>query len=177
MQNEKREIHTVFRRFPFFCLTKNLSLPALASLFRVSLELPKDKAKSLAEYCYRQGFSFHNSWKKILMVTYAYLFYVNRVKKGHNIARKHKKRGITVVLWFLFPYNVGCRRCCAEVPFKSGHANRQSNSIYHSVKKIWEMRTMMETEKDKTYKTSWINNRRYLGNKYKLLPFITRVVN
>ena len=27
-----------------------------------------------------------------------------------------------------------------------------------------------------TYKTSLINNRRYLGNKYKLLPFITRVV-
>lgn len=28
----------------------------------------------------------------------------------------------------------------------------------------------------KAYKTSHINNRRYLGNKYKLLPFITRVV-
>lgn len=28
-----------------------------------------------------------------------------------------------------------------------------------------------------TYKTSSINNRRYLGNKYKLLPFITRVVD
>ncbi len=27
------------------------------------------------------------------------------------------------------------------------------------------------------YKTTRINNRRYLGNKYKLLPFITRVVN
>lgn len=27
------------------------------------------------------------------------------------------------------------------------------------------------------YKTSLINNRRYLGNKYKLLPFITNVVN
>lgn len=27
------------------------------------------------------------------------------------------------------------------------------------------------------YKTSYINNRRYLGNKYKLLPFIKRVVN
>ncbi|MCD8090323.1 MAG: DNA adenine methylase, partial [Clostridiales bacterium] len=26
------------------------------------------------------------------------------------------------------------------------------------------------------YKTSYINNRRYLGNKYKLLPFITDVV-
>lgn len=29
---------------------------------------------------------------------------------------------------------------------------------------------------EKTYKTSLINNRRYLGNKYKLLPFITSVV-
>lgn len=28
-----------------------------------------------------------------------------------------------------------------------------------------------------TYKTTAINNRRYLGNKYKLLPFITNVVN
>ena len=27
------------------------------------------------------------------------------------------------------------------------------------------------------YKTSYINNRRYLGNKYKLLPFIKRVVD
>lgn len=33
----------------------------------------------------------------------------------------------------------------------------------------------MEAEK-KSYKTSLINNRRYLGNKYKLLPFITKVV-
>ena len=29
----------------------------------------------------------------------------------------------------------------------------------------------------KAYKTSFINNRRYLGNKYKLLPFITGVIN
>lgn len=29
----------------------------------------------------------------------------------------------------------------------------------------------------KSYKTSLINNRRYLGNKYKLLPFITKVVS
>lgn len=28
-----------------------------------------------------------------------------------------------------------------------------------------------------TYKTSFINNRRYLGNKYKLLPFITRIIH
>ena len=32
------------------------------------------------------------------------------------------------------------------------------------------------TEKPNEYKTSFINNRRYLGNKYKLLPFITDVV-
>ena len=30
--------------------------------------------------------------------------------------------------------------------------------------------------KTNEYKTSLINNRRYLGNKYKLLPFITKVV-
>ena len=30
--------------------------------------------------------------------------------------------------------------------------------------------------RDIDYKTSFINNRRYLGNKYKLLPFITRVI-
>jgi adenine-specific DNA-methyltransferase len=36
----------------------------------------------------------------------------------------------------------------------------------------------METKTiERVYKTSLINNRRYLGNKYKLLPFITRVVN
>ena len=35
---------------------------------------------------------------------------------------------------------------------------------------------MGTTVLEKTYKTSLINNRRYLGNKYKLLPFITRVV-
>lgn len=34
----------------------------------------------------------------------------------------------------------------------------------------------MNSAQAKTYKTSTINNRRYLGNKYKLLPFITRVV-
>lgn len=35
----------------------------------------------------------------------------------------------------------------------------------------------MSAAETKAYKTSWINNRRYLGNKYKLLPFITGVVN
>lgn len=33
------------------------------------------------------------------------------------------------------------------------------------------------TATENTYKTSLINNRRYLGNKYKLLPFITSVVD
>lgn len=35
----------------------------------------------------------------------------------------------------------------------------------------------MRVNETRTYKTSFINNRRYLGNKYKLLPFITKVVN
>ena len=35
---------------------------------------------------------------------------------------------------------------------------------------------MMEAQQAKEYKTASINNRRYLGNKYKLLPFITRIV-
>lgn len=39
------------------------------------------------------------------------------------------------------------------------------------------MEAVMSTIEDtKSYKTSLINNRRYLGNKYKLLPFITGVV-
>lgn len=36
---------------------------------------------------------------------------------------------------------------------------------------------MMMVAEKKLYKTSLINNRRYLGNKYKLLPFITKVVS
>ena len=36
---------------------------------------------------------------------------------------------------------------------------------------------MAVTVKTNQYKTSLINNRRYLGNKYKLLPFISRVVS
>ena len=39
------------------------------------------------------------------------------------------------------------------------------------------MREMAIAVKTNEYKTSFINNRRYLGNKYKLLPFITGVVN
>lgn len=36
---------------------------------------------------------------------------------------------------------------------------------------------MITASIEKKYKTSLINNRRYLGNKYKLLPFIKKVVN
>ena len=36
---------------------------------------------------------------------------------------------------------------------------------------------IMRAAETKAYKTSLINNRRYLGNKYKLLPFIKGVVN
>lgn len=36
---------------------------------------------------------------------------------------------------------------------------------------------MATVVQEKAYKTSLINNRRYLGNKYKLLPFITKVIN
>lgn len=39
------------------------------------------------------------------------------------------------------------------------------------------MREMAIAVKTNEYKTSFINNRRYLGNKYKLLPFIIGVVN
>ena len=39
------------------------------------------------------------------------------------------------------------------------------------------MREMAVAVKTNEYKTSLINNRRYLGNKYKLLPFITGVVS
>ena len=35
----------------------------------------------------------------------------------------------------------------------------------------------MNAAETKKYKTSSINNRRYLGNKYKLLPFISKIVN
>ena len=37
--------------------------------------------------------------------------------------------------------------------------------------------TSMSIAETKPYKTSLINNRRYLGNKYKLLPFIMTVVS
>ena len=44
------------------------------------------------------------------------------------------------------------------------------------IKKNKANRFVASKEIPKEYKTTKINNRRYLGNKYKLLPFITRVV-
>ena len=44
------------------------------------------------------------------------------------------------------------------------------------IKKNKANRFVDSKEIPKEYKTTKINNRRYLGNKYKLLPFITRVV-
>lgn len=44
------------------------------------------------------------------------------------------------------------------------------------IKKNKANRFLDSKEIPKEYKTTKINNRRYLGNKYKLLPFITRVV-
>lgn len=45
--------------------------------------------------------------------------------------------------------------------------------ICYDMKEVYEN----EYSSEKTYKTSLINNRRYLGNKYKLLPFIKEVIN
>lgn len=46
---------------------------------------------------------------------------------------------------------------------------------YIKKNKVEKVEEDIKIEKD--YKTTKINNRRYLGNKYKLLPFITRIVN
>ena len=50
----------------------------------------------------------------------------------------------------------------------------QKLSEYIKKNKVGSSVDSKETPKE--YKTTKINNRRYLGNKYKLLPFITRVV-
>lgn len=48
--------------------------------------------------------------------------------------------------------------------------------VYHGDRKRQMEERKMVSAETKAYKTSQICNRRYLGNKYKLLPFITRVV-
>ena len=47
--------------------------------------------------------------------------------------------------------------------------------LYHYIRKN-HIKNKIRTQKPE-YKTTKINNRRYLGNKYKLLPFITRIVD
>ncbi len=48
--------------------------------------------------------------------------------------------------------------------------------VHNKVKEVATLNSAVGIKTD-IYKTSFINNRRYLGNKYKLLPFITNVVN
>ena len=53
-----------------------------------------------------------------------------------------------------------------------------TEEVYHRLKEYIKKNNMAETQEaiELSYKTIKINNRRYLGNKYKLLPFITKVV-
>ncbi len=52
-----------------------------------------------------------------------------------------------------------------------------TEAVYETLKEyIKKNRPKEEAEEKAPYKTITINNRRYLGNKYKLLPFITKVV-
>ena len=55
----KQEIHTVFHCFPFFCLTKNLTLPALAYLFRASLEIISKYKAGKSTYELAQEYGCH----------------------------------------------------------------------------------------------------------------------
>lgn len=50
------------------------------------------------------------------------------------------------------------------------------NKCYNKIEEVATLNSAISIKAD-SYKTSFINNRRYLGNKYKLLPFITSVVN
>lgn len=53
-----------------------------------------------------------------------------------------------------------------------------TEAVYHKLREYIKKNNMMEKQEviELPYKTTKINNRRYLGNKYKLLPFITNVV-
>ncbi|WP_302625682.1 Dam family site-specific DNA-(adenine-N6)-methyltransferase [uncultured Eubacterium sp.] len=54
-----------------------------------------------------------------------------------------------------------------------------TEAVYHQLKEYIKKNNILEKQEviELPYKTTKINNRRYLGNKYKLLPFITKVVN
>lgn len=53
-----------------------------------------------------------------------------------------------------------------------------TEAVYHQLKEYLKKNSIAEKVEvvEPPYKTTKINNRRYLGNKYKLLPFITKVV-
>lgn len=53
-----------------------------------------------------------------------------------------------------------------------------TEAVYNQLREYIKKNNIMEKNEapELPYKTTKINNRRYLGNKYKLLPFITRVV-
>ncbi len=53
-----------------------------------------------------------------------------------------------------------------------------TDAVYHQLREYIKKNNVEEKQEavELPYKTTRINNRRYLGNKYKLLPFITRVV-
>lgn len=53
-----------------------------------------------------------------------------------------------------------------------------TEAVYHQLKEYIKKNNVVEKSEviEPLYKTTKINNRRYLGNKYKLLPFITKVV-
>ncbi|MDE6312721.1 MAG: Dam family site-specific DNA-(adenine-N6)-methyltransferase [Lachnospiraceae bacterium] len=53
-----------------------------------------------------------------------------------------------------------------------------TEAVYHQLKRYIKKNNIEKKQEvvEMPYKTTKINNRRYLGNKYKLLPFITKVV-
>uniref|UniRef100_UPI004055FC9C Dam family site-specific DNA-(adenine-N6)-methyltransferase n=1 Tax=Agathobacter sp. TaxID=2021311 RepID=UPI004055FC9C len=53
-----------------------------------------------------------------------------------------------------------------------------TEAVYHQLKEYIKKNNIVEKQEvvEMPYKTTKINNRRYLGNKYKLLPFIKKVV-
>lgn len=53
-----------------------------------------------------------------------------------------------------------------------------TEAVYHQLKEYIKKNNIVEKQEviELPYKTTKINNRRYLGNKYKLLPFIIKVV-
>ena len=70
-----------------------------------------------------------------------------------------------------------CLRASGEVSFPTKHAHQYlwTRTDVEALQTALTKPTKAEVNKPK-YNTTNINNRRYLGNKYRLLPFITRIV-